>query len=130
MAVLSLSALRAEYKKATDPKAKEEFKKKIQEMIAVQTPEEAMATLQAVDNRVSEIEESIDLEDIADMASMSYIAKKYFSKSRSWLYQRLNGNMVHGKPATFTPEERQTLAKALDDMSKKFKEKSLSIMNG
>lgn len=130
MTTLSLDALRAEYKKATDPKAKEEFKKKMQEMIAAQTPDEAMATLQAVDNRVSEIEESIDLEDIAEMASMSYIAKTYFNKSRSWLYQRLNGNIIHGKPATFTPEERQTLAKALDDMSRKFKDKSLSIMNG
>jgi len=27
-------------------------------------------------------------------------------KSRQWLYQRLNRNLVNGKPARFTPEER------------------------
>lgn len=130
MAELSLNALRAEYKEATDPEKKAEFKARIQQMIASQTPQEAMATLKAIDNRVSEIEEGIELGEIADMASMSYIAKKYFNKSRTWLYQRINGNVVNGKPAKFTKEEKETFAKALQDMSRKFEEKSLSIMNG
>lgn len=130
MAELSLNDLRAEYKKATDPKKKLEFKAKIQQMVAFQTPEEVMVTLKAIDNRVSEIEEGIELGEIADMASMSYIAKKYFNKSRTWLYQRINGNVVNGKPAKFTKEEKETFAKALQDMSRKFEEKSLSIMNG
>lgn len=130
MAVLDLKSLREEYSKATDPHKKAEFKTKIQQLIKSQTPEEAMASVQAVDNRISELKAIVELGDIADMASMSYIAKNYFNKSRSWLYQRLNGNTVHGKPAQFTDEERQTLAKALDDMSRKLKEKSLSISNG
>jgi hypothetical protein len=130
MAVLDLEILREEYRKATDPQKKEEFKAGIKQMIKVQTGEEMMASLKVIDNRISELKTIVELGDIADMASMSYIAKKYFNKSRSWLYQRLNGNTVHGKPARFTAEEQQTLAKALDDMSRKFKEKSLSIMNG
>jgi hypothetical protein len=130
MAELNLAALRAEYKKATDPKQKEDFKKKIQQMVASQSPEEAMASLKSIDNRISEIKEGIELGEIADMASMSYIAEKYFKKTRTWLYQRLNGNIVNGKPAQFTKEEKETFAKALQDMSKKFHEKSLSIMNG
>lgn len=130
MAQLDLKTLREEYRKATDPKQKQEFKDKIQNMIKSQTPEEAMASLKAIDSRVSEIEEGIELGEIADMASMSYIAKKYFNKSRTWLYQRLNNNLVNGKPAQFTKEEKETFAKALKDMSRKFEEKSLSIMNG
>jgi len=130
MAELDLATLREEYSKATDPKKKEEFKAKIQAFIKNQTPEEKMASLKAIDNRISELKEKIELGEIADMASMSYIAEKYFEKSRTWLYQRLNGNIVNGKPARFTKEEKETFAKALEDMSKKFHEKSLSIMNG
>lgn len=39
---------------------------------------------------------------------MSYIAEHYFGKSRQWLYQRINGNIVNGKPADFTPDELKT----------------------
>ena len=130
MAVLDLEALREEYRKATDPQKKEEFKAQIKQMIKAQTEEEMMSSIEAIDDRISELKTIIEMGDIADMASMSYIAKKYFNKSRSWLYQRLNGNMVHGKPAKLTEEERKTLAYALEDMSRQFKEKSLSILNG
>ena len=92
--------------------------------------DEMMENLGHIDNRLSELEAIVELGEIADMASMSYIAKKYFNKSRSWLCQRLNGNLVNGKPAHLTEEERKTLAYALEDMSRQFKEKSLSILNG
>ena len=130
MAELDLTALRAEYNKATDPEKKAEFKTQIQLLIKNQTPEEMMSSLQAIDNRISELKTAIELGDIANMASMSYIAKKYFSKSRTWLYQRLNGNIVNGKPAQFTKEEKEIFARALEDMSRKFHEKSLSILHG
>ena len=118
------------YKAATDPKDKAALLEQIQDVAKNQTADEAMLGLQAVDNRVSEIEESFELGEIADMASMSYIAKKYFNKSRTWLYQRINGNIVNGRPARFTKEEKETFAKALEDMSRKFRDKSLSIING
>lgn len=50
---------------------------------------------------------------------MSYIAKNYFNKTKSWLSQRINGNDVNGKPARFTPEEIDTLNKAFSDLSQK-----------
>lgn len=59
------------------------------------------------------------LGDIARMLSMSYIAKTYFGKSRSWLAQKLHANMVNGEPAKFTDAELATLKAALDDISKK-----------
>lgn len=117
--------------KATqDPVKKAALMEQMKEVAKNQTPDEMMSTLKAVDQRVSEIEKGIELDEIADMASMSYIAEKYFQKSRAWLYQRINGNIVNGKPAKFTTEEKATFARALDDMAKKFKEKSLSITNG
>lgn len=48
--------------------------------------------------------------------SLSYIAKTYFGKSKEWLYQRINGNTVNGKPAHFTEEETRQLQDALHDL--------------
>ena len=59
------------------------------------------------------------LGDVPDILSMSYIAKNYFGKSRTWLYQRINGNNVNGKPAYFTRSERKQLQEALHDIGKK-----------
>ncbi len=59
------------------------------------------------------------MEEILPMTSLAYIAKTYFKKSRQWLYQRVNGLSVNGKPAKFTKEELATLNFALQDMGKK-----------
>ena len=78
--------------------------------------------LQNIDKELNVIEENaikLQLQEVAEIVSLSYLAKKYFNKSRAWLYQRLNGNIVNGKPARFTNEELQTFNNALQDISKK-----------
>ena len=65
------------------------------------------------------------LKDISEVVSLSYIAKKYFGKSRAWLYQRINGNVVRGQVYKLSPEEIDTLNFALHDISNKIG--SLSI---
>lgn len=78
--------------------------------------------LKEVDNKIYYIEENtikLQLHEVAEIVSLSYLAKNYFKKSRSWLYQRLNGNVVNGKPARFTEEELITFNNALQDISKK-----------
>lgn len=64
------------------------------------------------------------LADILPMISVSHLSKKYFDKSASWFYQRMNGNLVHGKPAKFSPDELITLRRALDELSEKFSQTS------
>ncbi len=59
------------------------------------------------------------LGDVPEILSMSYIADHYFGKSRTWLYQRINGNKVNGKPAYFTRAERKQLQDALHDVGQK-----------
>ena len=59
------------------------------------------------------------LSDVPSILCMSYIAKHYFGKSRTWLYQRMNGNLVNGKPAFFTVSERKQLQDALHDIGQK-----------
>ena len=58
------------------------------------------------------------LGDIVDFVNLSYVAKHYFGKSRTWLYQRMNGNKVNGKTAFFTRAERKQLEDALHDIGK------------
>lgn len=85
--------------------------------------------LQEVDKKIDSIEENaikLQLQEVAEIVSLSYLAKKYFNKSRSWLYQRLNGNIVNGKPARFTEEELVTFNNALQDISKKIGSLSIS----
>lgn len=67
------------------------------------------------------------LGEISKVISLSYIAKKYFGKSRNWLYQRLNGYLVNGKPARFTDEERKKFVTAINDISDMLKKISLSL---
>lgn len=59
------------------------------------------------------------LDPILPYISVSSLAKDYFGKSTSWFYQRLNGNIIHGKTASFTEKDIQTLNEALKDISSK-----------
>ena len=67
------------------------------------------------------------LGEIPEVISLSYIAKKYFGKSRNWLYQRINGYLVNGKPARFTDEERKKFVAAINAISDMLKKTSLSL---
>lgn len=57
------------------------------------------------------------LENILPAISVSYIAKKYFKRTPQWFYQRLNGNIVNGKCASFTLDEKKRLHDALLEIS-------------
>ena len=80
-----------------------------------------------ISDRVDDLINGVRLGEVANIISLSYISKKYFGKTRQWLYQRLNGNMVNGKRAKFTDDERKILSKALDEISILIKETGLKI---
>ncbi|WP_080902873.1 DUF5053 domain-containing protein [Parabacteroides sp. Marseille-P3160] len=69
----------------------------------------------------------VKLADILDIVSMSYIAEKYFKKSRSWFSQRLNNHKRNGIPVSFTDEELDILSNALDDIGQKLRNVARSI---
>ena len=60
-----------------------------------------------------------ELKDIALDITWSKIASKYFGKSASWLYHKLNGVDGNGKSTDFTPEERIQLSNALFDFAER-----------
>lgn len=66
-----------------------------------------------------DVDAKLLMDDVLGALSMSYIAKKYFGKEKSWLYQRMNNCMVNGKPAAFTESELKKLADALGDLGQR-----------
>ena len=50
---------------------------------------------------------------VFDIINCAYIAERFFNRSRAWFIQRLNNNVVNGKPVSFTPDELLKLRTAL-----------------
>lgn len=86
-----------------------------------------MNTMRNAKELINEINIKKHLEDIQDVVSYSYIAEHYFGKTRQWFYQKVNGSLVNGKPAKFSPDELSKLKSALNDISDKIKNTSRSI---
>jgi DNA replication initiation complex subunit (GINS family) len=56
-------------------------------------------------------------QDIMKVLKASYIAERFFGKSRSWITHKLNHDLKNGKPDDFTPEERKMLRDALETIA-------------
>lgn len=56
-------------------------------------------------------------QDIMKVLKVSYIAERFFGRSRSWLCHKLNHDIINGKPDDFTTEERKKLKAALDTIA-------------
>ena len=53
-----------------------------------------------------------------DILPIAYIAAHYFGKSKSWLYQRINGHRVRGKVYTLNEEQKTIFNNACQDLAK------------
>ena len=99
-----------------------EGKPNVEKLSSAELEEGMNQFIDGLDKALLEADEMIvrhRLGEIPDAISFSYIAKKYFGKSRGWLMQKLNGNIVNGKQASFTEGEKQQFREALKDISKK-----------
>ena len=65
---------------------------------------------------VNDIREKLG--NLPEIINLSAVARQCFGKSRTWLYQRINGNKVNGKPAYFTRAERKQLLDFLHGLGK------------
>ena len=77
---------------------------------------------------LTKIDIALEIEEMSKYISLSRISKDYFGKSKEWLYQRVKGYKVNGKPARFTSEEKKKLSLALEDISRMAHETSLKII--
>lgn len=115
-----LEKLQARFMKATTDAEREDIRKEMRKLCDADAPGLAAAALESIKATNAEVAELLlreQLKDILPAVSLAYVAKTYFNKTRQWLYQRINGTLVNGKPAKFTPEEITTLNNALRDIA-------------
>ena len=65
---------------------------------------------------------SVDLGALPDYISMAYLAQRFFGRSRSWLHNKLNGNLANGKPMALNEKELADLKNALKTLSNEINE--------
>ena len=124
------SATSVEEKKIIENKIKTEYsslskeeKEKVQSLFLRDWDREITETKEVLDY----VKLQIALDSVGKYVSLSYIASKYFNKTRFWIHNKLRGYNVNGKPAFFTPEEVSQLKFALHDISKHIEQASNSF---
>ena len=116
-----MDALRDRHVKARTQQERDEITAEIARLCDEDAETVARLSLEQVKEDRAEIEAIAireRLKDVLPSISLAYIAKTYFHKSRAWLYQRINGAKVNGKPARFSASELETLNFALNDIGK------------
>ena len=114
-----MDLLKSRYMNAKNEEEKEAVMNEIAELCDEDVMKVASVATEQIQESIDEINGIIirrQLEDILQFMSLAYIAKQYFGKSRQWLYQRVNGTIVNGKPARFTNQEIDILNAAIQDM--------------
>ena len=121
--------------KSMSPEERAAFQEERAQQVEAMSENERVAFIEntrkglgAIKDELQDVKLALELGDVANAISLSYIAKAYFGKSKTWLYQRLNGNKVNGKPAQFTEEERKRFAEALRDLSRRINETALKFI--
>ena len=125
-----VNELKEAFCNAKTEKERQEIDRQIKELISLDVDRfaEAMAASAGESaERATCLVMKQKLADITPAISWVHVAKKYFNKTDAWLYQRINGNTVNGKPATFTTEEINTLKHALSDLSDRLGSISASL---
>jgi hypothetical protein len=115
-----------------------EIEREMDAFLASLSEKEKEAVFEAIDSdfdlmhkEVTNIKEVAGIRDklapVLSVISVSYLAKSYFHKTPQWFYQRLNGSLVNGRPASFTAEEKERLKEALQDIGHVLQNTSLEI---
>ena len=78
-----------------------------------------MATMVLKDRQTDTVKGQ--LYDLLVSISWADLSKRYFDKSGSWLYHKLDGVDGNKKPTTFTGEEKQQLKGALCDLANRIR---------
>lgn len=114
-----IATLKEKYSQATTKAELAQIEREMNALAAEDNDSFSRAMVELAGETVAKADELIlreQLKDVIPIVSLAYIAKTYFNKTRQWLYQRINGSLVNGKPARFTPEEIETLNNALKDI--------------
>ena len=104
-----LKKMKEDFRKLGTEEEREKFVKESGDRLDKMTDKEMERLTDAVEADLKEMKVRVDeilvrekMEAILPMISVSYLAKHYFGRSSSWLYQRINGNDVLVNPPKFT----------------------------
>jgi hypothetical protein len=125
-----INKLKEAFCNAKNETEREEIDRQMKKLINQNPDSFAQAMIESAKEtaeRATQLSIKQKMQDIIPAISLVYIAKTYFNKTDAWLYQRINGNMVNGKPASFTPQELTKLKFAFDDLSNKLGSLSISL---
>ena len=67
--------------------------------------------------------------EVLEHINCAYVARRFFNRTRAWFIQRLNNNIVNGKPVSFTDAELRTLRNALRTLSNEILNYSSNLPN-
>lgn len=124
-----MDALKERFISAKTEKEREAVRQEIRKACTEDPQDVAEIALEQILQSHAEIDSFLirrQLEEILPFISLAYVAETYFGKSRQWLYQRINGTLVNGKRARFTPAELSTLNSALQDMGRRLQDTRIS----
>lgn len=122
----------------TDERSQTRFSELFAELQAAPMTDEEQAAFNAwYSSGLNELGQELDrieqkasireqMEGTLPLIPVSYIAKKYFGKSASWLYQRINGNKVRGRVYTLNDEQKATFNDALQDIARQISSFSIA----
>lgn len=92
-------------------------------MTAKKLSKEELRILKKIEERMNrpkpEIWQKIDNADLLLAISWAYVSKKYFEKSASWIFPKINGYDDNGNVVVFTDNEIKTLKEAIKDLSQR-----------
>lgn len=117
-----IEKLKDRFVNATTEEEIEAIDKEIKNLADKNVDQFAESMIECVKDTNKEADEILlreKLQSVLPFMSVSTLARTYFKKSPQWLYQRLNGSLVNGKPAKFNSSELKVLANALTDIGKK-----------
>jgi hypothetical protein len=67
------------------------------------------------------------LKDIALEISWAKLSQRYFGRSASWIYHKIDGIDGNGKTGEFSDSEKEQLRGALYDLSERIRKTAMSI---
>lgn len=109
------------YLKAQDPAEVQKYSEQLDKLMSENPEEYGKIYLEISRGELEELKDlnvKLRLAEISKIISLSYIAEKYFGKSKSWLSQRINEHSVNGKQVKFSPAEIQKLNYAINDIGR------------
>lgn len=113
----------AEQNRNAKNKEERELVNSAMQKLQEENPQEYALALERLIKETSTLTEELSIAEqmgeVTKIVSMSFIAKEYFGKSRSWLAHKLNGDNVNGKRSAFTSDELIIFKDALSDIAKR-----------